>query len=512
MTSARRARLAVLVATTLAVSAAGLVVAAYLVNASALVGYPWDWSPDEGLYLDHARRLLESPAGLHAQSFVPFPSAYGPVLLLLLAPVIQAPMGALQAARLVALGWTAASTLAVYLLVRRAAPLPLALAACALALVPFDLTFWHMLIRPDGPMLALLMLAAVPLLPARLAAGSEVLSRARLWLGTALVIAAILTKATAAVHAAPLVLGWLYVDRRSGLRLAAALTLVGVTTLLVMQWLTHGGFLWVNRVWSYHPTDSWLPAVVLRDFLGLAWPLVVLWLLTLAAAIRRGAGWRDGSLLLLAGAVLVLPLTTKSGASWNYLVPAVAALAVATARGWAGEGSVFGLPRSTAGAALVAAVALALAMLRPFPLPSAEDERTARAFYGYVEGHTRASGGPILAMRPELAYFQVGQPVEMEGSCFVYLARGGAPGSELIEQRLRQAAYSLVIWTWPLPDTGSYRDSTARFYVPAGGCKLGYYFGAVTATLLPRRDLFRPMQAQAGTRCGAFRAETPTTH
>jgi hypothetical protein len=59
-----------------------------------------------------------------------------------------------------------------------------------------------------------------------------------------------------------------------------------------------------------------------------------------------------------------------------------------------------------------------------------------------------------------------------------------------------------VIWTWPLPDTGTYRESAERFYAPAGGCKLGYYFGELTATLLPRRDLFRPMQPQAGTRCG----------
>jgi len=512
MTSPRRARLAVLVATTLAVSASGLVLAAYLVRAWALVAYPWDWSPDEGLYLDHARRLLEAPGALHARSFVPFPSAYGPVLLLLLAPVIGAPAGALFAARLVALGWTVAGTLAVYLLVRRAAPPPLALAACALALVPFDVTFWHMLVRPDGPMFALLLLAAVPLLPARLVAGSERLSHTRLWLGTALVIAAILTKATAAIHAAPLVLGWLFVDRRSGMRLAAALSVTGATAVLVLQWLTHGGFLWVNRVWSYHPTAPWLPAVVLRDFLGLAWPLVALWLLTLVAGSGRAHAWRDGSLLLLAGAALVLPLTTKSGASWNYLVPAIAALAVATARGWAGDGSLGGIPRSAAGASIVATVALALALVRPFPLPTAEDERTARAFYSYVESHTRASGGPILAMRPELAYFQVRQPVEMEGSCFIYLARGGAPGSERIEERLSQARYTLVIWTWPLPDTGTYRESTERFYTPAGGCKLGYYFGAVTATLLPRRDLYRPMLPHAGTRCGSAVADAcPTT-
>lgn len=511
MTSPRWARLAELVATTLAVAASGLVLAAYLLRASALVAYPWDWSPDEGLYLDHARRLLEAPGGLHAPSFVPFPSAYGPVLLLLLAPVIGAASGALFAARLVALGWTVAGTLAVYLLVRRTAPPPLALAACALALVPFDITFWYMLVRPDGPMLALLLLAAVALLPARLVAGSEQLSFARLGLGTALVIAAILAKATAAIHAAPLVLGWLFVDRRSGLRLALALGVSGIAAVLALQWLTDGGFLWVNRVWSYHPTAPWLPGVVLRDFLGLAWPIALVWLLTFVAVPDRASAWRDGSLLLVAGAALVLPLTIKSGASWNYFVPAVAALAVSTARAWAAAGSLGGVSRPIAGAALVAVTALVLALTRPFPLPTPEDERTARAFYSYVESHTRDSGGPILAIRPEFAYFHVRQPVEMEGSCFSYLARGGAPGCNRIEERLAQARYTLVIWTWPLPETGTYRESTERFYAPAGGCKLGYYFGGVTSTLLPRRDLFRAMPAQAGTRCGTAVAEPQTT-
>ena len=35
-----------------------LVVGAYLFRAGALVTYPWDWSPDEGLYLDYGRRVF----------------------------------------------------------------------------------------------------------------------------------------------------------------------------------------------------------------------------------------------------------------------------------------------------------------------------------------------------------------------------------------------------------------------------------------------------------------------
>src|SRR5262249_44380084 len=134
------------------------------------------------------------------------------------------------------------------------------------------------------------------------------------------------------------------------------------------------------------------------------------------------------------------------------------------------------------------------------------------SFYGFVADVAREQRGPILAVRPEYAYFHVGQPVEMEGSALAHLAEARAPGTELVLKRLEEARYSLLIWTWPLPETGGYREAAARSYAAAGGCKLGYYFGTVTATLLPRRDLFRPMLPQAGTRCGtSVPSLVPTT-
>ena len=503
MTSPRRARLAVLVATTLAVSASALVLAAYLAHASALVAYPWDWSPDEGLYLDHARRLASSPASLNPRSFVPFPSAYGPLLPAILAPALATPQGPLFGARLVAIAWTLAGALAVYLLVRQKAPPVLALAACALSLALLDLSFWHVLVRPDGPMLTFWLLAAVPLLPVSLARGTDRLGTARLVAGTALVMAACLSKPTAVVHGAPLVLGWLLVDRRSALRLAGSLAAAGLVTVLALQWISDGGFLWVNRVWAFHPSQPSLPLLIVGYFASRAWPLLLLAGVSLVLAARASrASLRDASWLLIAGALLVLPLTAKYGASWNYLVPALPALAVATGRWWPATGEVLGVPRAAGGAALLATLALALALTREFPVPTAEDERTARAFYGYVTAHTRATGGPLLTLRPELASYLVGQPVEMEGSGFFHLGRGKAPGTELVLERLQQARYTLVVVTWPLPDTGGYQEAAARSYVHAGGCTLGYYFGTVTATLLPRRDLYQPVPNAPGIRCG----------
>jgi hypothetical protein len=512
MPAPTRERLTTLVATAVALAGSALVLTAYLAGASALVAYPWDWSPDEGLHLDYARRFASGTAPLYPHSFVPFPSVYGPLLPALLAPTLGSPGGALVGARLQALGWVLAGAAAVYALIKRRAPALLALAGAALSLAALDVTFWHMLIRPDGPMTALWLLAALPLLPSELAHGADRLSPARLAAGVALLGAACLAKPTAALYAAPLVLGWAIVDRRGALRLLLGLALAGLTTVLALQWVTGGGFLWVNRLWSYAPARPWLPRLVVSDFLGLAWPLVLLWLVSLLAAGERRTALRDGSVLLLAGALLVLPLTAMSGASWNYLVPLVPALAVATGRSWAGGGPLLGVPRATAGAAIIAGVALVLCLTRKFPLPTPEDERTARVFYSYVRDQAQTSADPILAVRPELAYFQVGQPVEVEGASFFHLARGGAPGMELVEERLAQARYSLVIWTWPLPDTATYREALERSYAAAGGCKLGYYFGSVSATLLPRRDLFRPMLPQAGTRCGTAVAALRPTH
>jgi len=79
-----------------------LVVAAYLFLAGTLVTYPWDWSPDQGLYLDYGRRVLEDPGSLYPHRAVPFPSAYGPLVPVLLAPLVGLPRP-LEAARLLAL-------------------------------------------------------------------------------------------------------------------------------------------------------------------------------------------------------------------------------------------------------------------------------------------------------------------------------------------------------------------------------------------------------------------------
>jgi len=478
-------------------AAALLVVLAYAVRAGVLVSYPWDWSPDEGLYLDYGRRVFEAPGSLYPRRAVPFPSAYGPLVPVLLAPLVRL-SHPLEAARLLALAWTAAGVAAIAALLRRSPSPAWAATGVALYLATFDLSFWHVLVRVDGPMIALWLWAAVPLLPRALERGKDALSAGRLAAGTLLLLAAVLVKPTAVLHGAPLVLGWFLVDRRSAWRLVGAMTAAGLAALGALQLATGGGFLWVNRLWALHPMVPGHPFAIARSFASLAWPVLVLALGTgLAAWAARGRPHREPAVLLLAGGLAVAPLLGKHGAAWNYLVPFFAATVVATVR-WS---FVF---RPWPAAASI--LALALAATRPFPLPTALDEATARFFYGFTQEVQLRSGGPLLVSRPDLVYFLAGQPAEIEGSSFFHLAAGGAPGTDGVLRGLEERRYALVVWTWPLPDSPQWTGALLRGYVRLGECRLGWYFGApFPSHLAVRRDLDLAFDPPPGTRCAASR-------
>lgn len=488
------------------------VLALYLAAALALVRYPWDWDPGEGLGIDYGRRLVEAPGTLYARTVTPFPSAYGPLLPALLAPVarMEAPLGP---ARVVALLWTAALLVAVYLLVRPVAPPALALASVALALAPLEVSFWYMMVRVDGLMVALLLMAAVPLATswtrdANLGAG-------RIAAATGLLLLACLAKPTAAVHGLPLVLAYWWVDRRGALRLWACLFATMVAAIGLLQWATSGGFLWVNGLWASHASIPGLTSSILVYFGERTWPVLALCGVAALAARDR---WRtllaDPSVFLVLGCVLVVPAMSKHGASFNYALPALPALAVMTGR-FFGVGLAPGasgdeppgrrgspvLP--AAAAVVVSGIALLLAAHQTFPLPTSVDERAGRVLYGYVREYVAEAGGPIVATRPDLAYVLVGQPIEIEGSSFMHLAAAGLPGTEVVLDRLQRAEYTLVLETWPYPVRGGYREAIERSYVYAGGCNLGYYFGVVAVHAFSRRDIRRNLVPPAGTTsCG----------
>jgi hypothetical protein len=208
--------------------------------------------------------------------------------------------------------------------------------------------------------------------------------------------------------------------------------------------------------------------------------------------------------VLRAGQLIAYPWdwSPDEGLYWNYLLPFYAAIVVATGS-WASC-----LRAWPAAAASV--LALALASTRPFPLPTARDEATARAFYGYTQEVQRVSGGPFLASRPDLVYFLAGQPAEVKGSSFVHLAAGGAPGTEGVLRRLEERRYALVVWTWPLPDSPEWTAALRRGYERVGECRLGWYFGPRFPSVLAlRRDLAIRFDPPPGTRCQAANPTPP---
>jgi hypothetical protein len=463
----------------------------YLLHAAVLIHYPWDWSPDEGLFLDYARRLLEAPGTLYpvGQS-VPFPLVWTPLLPALLAPVVAWCQRPLAVARLLALAWTVAAAAGVYVLVRRRTTSTLGLAAAALSLAPMGLTFWFMLVRMDGLMTALWIWSAAVLVPDRLALGGGRLSWGRAFAGSLLIVLAFLAKSTAVLHAAPLVAAWLWIDRASGLRLIAAVGGLGALTVAALHLVTGGGFLWVQGLWGDHPWRfNFVPGllrIVAKD------TLLPLAAGAAAAVLATRAGdkrWREAALPMLIGALLIVPALGKYGSSSNYLVPVAAAVAVLVGR-WLGAwaeaaaSQTARAQRAALAAAACALVALLTLAMNRFPLPTPRDEQASAAFYSFVTER----GAPILALRPDYAYYLLHQPVEVEGSSYVLMRRAGVPGIDVVSRRVEERYYRTIVFAEGSWFVDEIRADLERHYRLEGRVALGYFFGPKVWVILAPRD------------------------
>ncbi len=483
-----------------AIAAALGVFVVYLVHAVVLVRYPWDWSPDEGLTLDYARRLVQAPDTLYAKTVVPVPLEYTPLLTIVLAPLVAVSERPLAPARVLAIAWTGLVVAGAYTLVRPHAPKALALVMTALILAPLDVSFWYMLLRIDGLMVAFWLWAAVLLLPHSLAPGGDRLDRRRLVLGAALLMAAVLTKPTAVVHGAPLVLAWLWVDARSGVRLAALMTVTGITIAAALNVLSSGGFLWVNGLWKDHITHEGLLLYLVTSFVKLTWPILLWALAGLALAAHAGARpLLDPAILLVLGGLALVPAMGKMGAWWNYLLPALAALTVLAARSWGRAASA--PPREALALVLTGALAGGLVVTRTFPIPTREDERTANAYYAFLERRVAETGRSLLTNRPDYPYFHVGQPVEIDGSHFVLHAALGLPGTEKVRDRLLRREYSVVSEEPALWPRGIFRTALDEGYRPVAICGIGFYYGIHEYVLHVPRDASATFVPPPGTRC-----------
>jgi len=475
------------------VAIALLVFTLFVTHAVQIALYPWDWDPGEWGALDGAHRLWQAPSTLFpTNSVVPIPQTYGPLLPILLVPIALLTQNPYFYARLLMLAWTASATIAAYLLVRRRASRTVALLSAALVVAPFNQSFWYLLVRVDGPMIALWLWSAVFALPPRLQRGGRVLSWRQAWPAGALLACAAITKAPAVLFAGAMIVGWMLVNLRSALRLAAVTVLVMGSLMVILQILTGGGFvstIALQRLLPYHAFQiTWL----LRESLGFNWESVALWVMALGMCLaRRDGSWRDGAWLLWAAGPLAVPLLGKDGAVFNYLLPFYAGQAVLIGR-LLGGGEVTqvgpssarqpwlraALPR-LAPAAMVGLIALG----HPFPLPSESDRLTAKTFFAFV----RTRGAPILAAQPECAYREVGQPIEVEHTDFSPYLRAGLGGTREVVRKVGAQSYRLLI--------GNQHDMTftGAPYRPIGWCDLGFYYGLERLILLVPRNETQPV-------------------
>jgi hypothetical protein len=218
---------------------------------------------------------------------------------------------------------------------------------------------------------------------------------------------------------------------------------------------------------------------------------------SLAANRAGGRPFRDGALLLVAGGLAIIPSMARLGAWWNYLLPLLCATVVLLGR-WLGRADG---PAAKLGPGLTALLALAMAVSRTFPLPSAQDELTARAFYDFIGQAVRHEGKPILAIRPEYAYYVAGQKIEAEGGSFDRVWAARVPGIEVMKDRLDATAYSLVVGL-PLP--ADLNAALQRHYRLAGRCELRFFYGPTGFTLHLPRDSNLHFAPPPGARCRAF--------
>ena len=454
---------AIAVAAPLTAATAALV---YAAGAAMLIRYPFEWDPSEGGALEGAWRLWHHPGQLYPHgTVVPHPFPLPPLQALLHVPLVLLGGADLRGPRGLSALILVAILGAMYTLVRRTGSRRLACVAATTLLAPLFDSFWLMLVRVDGLMIALLAWAAVVGLPPELRRGAAVLSSRRALATAALLVLACLAKPSAALHGAPLVLVWALVDRRSALRLAASTLALGGVVAGALAWATHGGFLEANRLWLLHAQAAGQALELGRLFIATHAASMVALLIVVVIAWRRGGRpFADPAWALYLGGAAGLLLLGKFGAWTSYLLLWVAA-----------HGILIGRLASRAGSETLALGLLTLVILSglgrfQFPVPTAQD----RASAAFLAGFVRARGAPLLSAKLETLYVAVGQDEEIESDGLPSLMRAHVPGLERIFERLRAQRYrTVVVHTYGLPPVAM--RLLANHYALVGACDIGFW-------------------------------------
>jgi hypothetical protein len=360
-------------------------------QARALIGYPYDWDEDEGLYIHFAQRMAIGEPIYVDFNKLPMTSACYPPVFMAAASLLVPKLGAtLLAGRTVSLAALAGISIIVILAVRQETRRwSLGLLGAALILASPYVTTWGPLSRVDS-LAMFLVLAGIFLV--RQCPRYRILLPA----GLALLVLSCYTRYQA-VLLVPAAFWHLWrTGRRTAIISFGAFVLAGIAALV---WLQHntGGYFWQSTVtaqateylWSFFTERT---RGFLQEHAILA--AAAIGLIVYQVSRRELDIW--GALALTS--VFNILLTGKQGAAINYYIPTIVAAAVCTAVAVARVLDA-AAPNWSAGAACGAMLILTLQgvlwWLQPIERPSRADREAGDKIMDLIRG----TKGDILTER-----------------------------------------------------------------------------------------------------------------
>jgi hypothetical protein len=447
---------------------------AYLGVALSRIAYPFELEKMEGGFVDHAMRVLAGKPLYPAPSIEFVPCAYTP-LYALLGSALCAVLGAgFFPLRLLSFAASLGSLALIYAFVARETRdrFCAACAACLFAATYAATGAWLDIARVDTLFLFLILAA---LHTARFRSSSA----SRIACGV-LVGLAFLTKQTALVVAAPVVLFCLIEDRRKGAAMLGAVALIagGSTYLLDAMsagWYSYYVFFLQSRplVESHRLVAYWA-----RDVAGVL-PIAALFGAVFLATCRRALGPEPFRFYLLAALGTIVgtwPSRISFGQEVNVLFPAYAMVGILFGLGLHAALRSARLIDARGGAAAerivyaACLVQLAALVYNPLPLvPSRADAAAGRALVAAL----RACEGDVLMAHHGYLPVLAGKTSHAHGvavSDIMLRDRDGRGGRRLVrefEEAIRSRAFGAIVldtWWWFQKDIDEHYVRSRRLF------------------------------------------------